>query len=92
MILFNVENTSDSDARKIMDEGERILSTIPGVRRVVTGTAVQEAAGYKYTWLIEFAHRNVIASYRDHPEHMAFANNLFRPIAGDRISIDFLQT
>ena len=92
VILFNVENTSDTDARKMMCEGERILGAIPGVRRIVTGTAVQEAAGYKFTWLIEFVHKNVITSYRDHPDHVAFADKLFRPIAGDRISIDFLQS
>ena len=92
VIIFNVENTSDADAQKMMGEGNKILSAIPGVRRVVTGRAVQETANYKFTWLIEFAHRNVIASYRDHPSHVAFADNLFRPIAGDRISVDFLQS
>jgi len=33
----------------------------------------------------------VIESYRDHPDHVAFANQFFRPIAGDRISIDFSE-
>ncbi|WP_455199089.1 ketose-bisphosphate aldolase [Kaarinaea lacus] len=92
VIIFNVENTSDADAQKMMREGEKILSQIPGVRRVLTGTAIQEAAKYKYTWLIEFVHDKVIDSYRDHPDHVAFADNLFRPVAGDRVSIDFEQS
>jgi fructose-bisphosphate aldolase class II len=75
-----------------MRKGERVLRTIPGVRRVVTGTAMQEAASDNFTLLIEFVHASVIASYRDHPAHVAFADDLFRPIAGDRISIDFLQS
>lgn len=91
VIIFNVENTSDLDAQKMMREGEAILSKIPGVRRVNTGTAVMENAKYKFSWLIEFVHKNVINSYRDHPDHVAFADNLFRPIAGDRISIDYKQ-
>lgn len=91
VIIFNVENTSDADAQKMMREGEKILAKIPGVRRVITGTAVQEQARYKFTWLIEFVHKKVIDSYRDHPDHVAFADNLFRPVAGDRISIDFAQ-
>ena len=91
VIIFNVENTSHAEANKMMQEGESILSRIPGVRRVVTGTAVQEKAKFKFTWLIEFVHKNVIDSYRDHPDHVAFADKLFRPIAGDRVSIDFLQ-
>ena len=92
VILFNVENTSDADAQNMMHEGARILSAIPGVRRLVTGTAIQEATHYKFTWLIEFVHKDVVASYRDHPDHVAFADTLFRPIAGDRVSIDFLQS
>jgi len=92
VIVFNVKNAGDADAQTMMREGERILSAIPGVRRVVTGTAAQETASYRFTWLIEFAHKKVIASYRDHPDHVSFADNLFRPIAGDRISIDFLQS
>lgn len=92
VIIFNVENTSDADAQKMMREGGKILSKIPGVRRVLTGTAVQEKATYKFTWLIEFVHEKVIDSYRDHPDHVAFADTLFRPVAGDRISIDFVQS
>jgi len=52
---------------------------------------VQENAKYKFTWLVEFVHEKVIDSYREHPDHVAFADNLFRPVAGDRVSIDYRQ-
>ncbi len=89
VIIYNVATDDDIQVSNMMREGEKVLSNIPGVRRVITGNAVQENAKYKFSWLIEFVHENVIASYRDHPDHVAFADNLFRPIAGDRISIDF---
>ena len=92
VIIYNIDNSSDASIDKIMSEGETVLSNIPGVRRVITGKAVQENVKYKFTWLVEFVHKNVIDSYRDHPDHIAFANNLFRPIAGDRVSIDFVQS
>ncbi len=91
VIIYNVDTDDDTPVSNMMREGEKVLSHIPGVRRVITGNAVQEDAKYKFTWLIEFVHENVIGSYRDHPDHVAFADNLFRPIAGDRISIDFRQ-
>jgi len=72
-----------------MAEGRRVLSAIPGVRAVFTGEAVKTDASYRYTWLIRFCHPAVIDSYREHPAHVAFADNLFRPVAGKRISIDF---
>lgn len=89
VIIYNVDCINGTQASDMMHEGETILSQIPGVRRVVTAKAIQENAKYKFCWLIEFVHENVIESYREHPDHVAFANNLFRPIAGDRISIDF---
>ena len=89
VIIFNLENGDDVQAANMMKQGEKVLSQVPGVRRVVTGTAIQTEAKYKFSWLIEFVHENVIDSYREHPEHLAFANNIFRPVAGERISIDY---
>jgi fructose-bisphosphate aldolase class II len=92
VIIYNVEGADDAKVSRMMREGEKVLSRIPGVRRVVTGTAVKDDVKFRFTWLVEFVHENVIASYREHPDHVAFANNLFRPIAGDRVSIDFRQS
>jgi fructose-bisphosphate aldolase class II len=73
----------------MMERGRRILANIPGVRAVFTGRAETPAAKYQYCWLVRFAHPAVIDSYRDHPDHVAFANAHFRPIAADRLTIDF---
>jgi fructose-bisphosphate aldolase class II len=73
----------------MMARGREMLATIPGVRRVVTGWAVADKPRYRFCWLIEFTHRAVIDSYREHPLHRQFADNLFRPIAVDRVSVDF---
>jgi len=62
------------------------------VRRVFTGRAMPDRAKYRFCWLVQFTHPRAAESYRDHPEHLAFANSLFRPIAADRITIDFAQT
>jgi fructose-bisphosphate aldolase class II len=69
-----------------------VLAKIPGVRRVLSGWAVADKPKFRFCWIVEFAHERVIASYRDHPEHTAFANSLFRPMTGERISIDFATT
>jgi len=91
VIVYNVSGVSDAQVESLMARGREVLSKIPGVRRVVTGWAVTEHPKYRFCWLIEFASEAVVASYRDHPEHVRFANELFRPIAGDRVSIDFVQ-
>jgi len=89
LIIYNVMGITEHDTDAMMAEGRRVLSTIPGVRKVVTGKAVKEAAEYRYCWLVSFVHSAVINSYREHPAHGAFANKLFRPVAGERISIDY---
>jgi len=89
LIIYNVEGVDEGRVEMMMAEGRRVLGAIPGVREVVTGKAVQENARYRYTWLVRFCHPAVIDSYREHPDHIAFADKLFRPVAGERISIDF---
>jgi fructose-bisphosphate aldolase class II len=89
VIVYNVEGANDAQVAAMMARGREVLGRIPGVRRVFTGWALQKSARFRCCWLVEFAHEKVVDSYRDHPDHVAFANRLFRPIAGDRISIDF---
>lgn len=91
VIIYNVEGATDQQVNEMMARGREVLGAIPGVRRVITGWAVQDKPRYRFCWLVEFVHENVIASYRDHPDHVAFANGLFRTIACDRISIDFAE-
>ncbi len=91
LIVYNVEGVEPDGVEEMMAEGRKVLSQIPGVRHVFTGEAVKEEAAYRYTWLVRFCHPAVIDSYRDHPSHVTFADNHFRPIAGDRISIDYVQ-
>ena len=89
VILYNVQGMEPCDVPDMMARGRRVLSPIPGVREVFTGEAVREDAAYRYSWLIRFCHPAVIDSYREHPDHKAFADNIFRPVAGDRVSIDY---
>ena len=89
LIIYNVEGIDEVGAETIIAEGRRVLSAIPGVREVFTGEAVQDDAKYRYTWLVRFCHPAVIDSYRKHPDHVTFADTLFRPVAGERISIDY---
>jgi fructose-bisphosphate aldolase class II len=91
VIVYNVEHGLESQVDSMMTQGGEVLAGIPGVRRVVSGRAVSDSPRFRFCWVVEFAHRKVIESYRDHPEHVAFASRLFRPIAGDRISIDFAE-
>lgn len=89
LIIYNVADLSETGVRSMMEEGRRVLTQIPGVRSVFTGQSVSNRAAYRYCWLVRFCNRAVIDSYAAHPRHVAFADNLFRPQAKERISIDY---
>ncbi len=91
LIIYNIEGLDGANTDVMIAEGKRILSAVPGVREVFTGEAVKDGAGYRYCWLVRFVSAAVIDSYREHPEHSAFADNMFRPYAAKRISIDFQE-
>ena len=88
-----IYNTSDGvDVEAMIKEGRSVLAAIPGVREVFAGEALRDNAGYRYSWNVRFCHPDVIDSYREHPDHVKFADDHFRPVASDRISIDFRET
>jgi len=89
VIVYNTEGLDRSAVDDMMAEGRRVLGDIPGVRRVFTGHAVHDDAGYRHCWLVRFCGRPVIDNYREHPEHRRFADTRFRPFAGSRVSVDF---
>lgn len=90
LIVYNVKDGHDARfVERMTAHGRAVLGAIPGVRRVFTGRALRGDDRYQYCWLVRFANPAVVASYRDHPDHVAFADTHFRPVAADRISIDF---
>jgi fructose-bisphosphate aldolase class II len=89
LIVYNVSGADDAAA--MIAEGRRVLAAIPGVRRVFAGEALESDAGYRYCWNVEFCHPAVVASYREHPDHVSFADTRFRPMAAGRISIDYRE-
>ena len=89
LIIHNVIGISEKEVTAMMIEGQQALSTIPGVRSVITGKAMRERAQYRYCWQVRFAAPEVINSYHEHPDYVAFTNRRFRPVADREISIDY---
>ncbi|MHB1779241.1 class II fructose-bisphosphate aldolase [Acidithiobacillus sp.] len=89
LIIHNVIGISEKEVTAMMIEGQQTLSTIPGVRSVITGRAMRERAQYRYCWQVRFAAPEVIDSYHEHPDYVAFINRRFRPVADREISIDY---
>lgn len=89
LVIYNSGADDPAQTAAMMAEGRRALAAIPGVRQVITGTSVREDDRYRHCWLVRFASPAVIDAYRDHPDHRAFADDHFRPVAADRLTIDY---
>ncbi|CAA7626298.1 Dabb family protein [Magnetospirillum sp. UT-4] len=84
-----VAYNADDDVHAMVAEGMAELSRIPGVRQVFAGQAVTKDSRYQHAWVIRFVGAGVIPYFRDHPAHVRFADERFRPMAADRMTIDF---
>lgn len=90
VVFYNVPaELSENEVAAIMREGKESLKTIPGVRAIRTGRAIQPDGKYRYCWLIGLSSLSAVDVYRNHPAHQRFANKVFRPVAADRITLDF---
>jgi len=88
LIIYNF-NADDNKTAELAAKGREVLDKIPGVRQTWSGYSVKKDASYRWCWLFRFANAKVIDSYREHPDHVAYADNHFRPYATDRVSIDY---
>ena len=88
VIVFNA-TVPEAQVRQMAELGKRVLGAIPGVTDVRFGVAVDGAARYAYLFDIGFADESVVDSYRTDPLHVSFAGEYFRPIAEDRVTIDY---
>ena len=89
VIFYNTEGIDKDKVEELMRIGHETLGKIPGVRRIFTGHAITEDAKFKHSWVIKFTDESVVESYKNHPDHVDYADTHFRPVAGDRITIDF---
>lgn len=90
LIVFNTE-ASEAEVWQMFEQARRVLGQIPGVVGFELGKALGATTRYRYVLVVDFADESVIDLYRDHPLHKAFADGIFRPMAPDRLTTDFLR-
>lgn len=90
LIVFNSE-APEAEVVQMFKQAQEVLGQIPGVVGFELGRAVGESSRYRYLLIIDFADESVIPFYRDHPIHQHFANTVFRPMAPDRLTTDFVR-
>jgi len=89
IVLYNQPASLPEEAAAAMvRRSKETLAAIPGVRRVLAGTAVN-GEKRRCCWLVRLATAEVAASFNSHPEQLKFTNSLSPHDAADRTAMDF---
>jgi fructose-bisphosphate aldolase class II len=89
IMLYNQpESLSEEESATMALRSKETLAVIPGVRRVLAGTAVN-GEKRRRCWLVRLASPEVAASFNNHPAQLKVANSLSQHGATDRVAMDF---
>jgi fructose-bisphosphate aldolase class II len=88
VIVFDSEAPREQ-VQAMAARAKRLMGAIAGVTDVRFGIALTPGARYQYFFDIGFRDESVIESYRHDPAHVRFADEEFRPLAPDRLTVDY---
>lgn len=90
VLLFNTPTSlTESEIVTLMREGRDTMQTIPGVRHIRAGRALQADDRYQYGWLIRLASKAALDHYQSHPAYQRFSGKTMSPSGADRIKQNF---
>lgn len=90
IVLYKASNElSDADIASIMREGKESMKTIPGVRNIRFGRALQHDGKYQYCWLVTLNSQAAIDVYQNHLAQQSFSHKIFLYVATDLVTLDF---
>jgi fructose-bisphosphate aldolase class II len=74
---------------EILAAARRMLSAIPGVTNLIAGRSIRSDGGFPHAIAMTFADRAALESYRAHPDHVRFRDELFFPFLARKASLDY---
>lgn len=89
IIIYTIDNRYLDQLDSLMEQGQKTLMIIPGVRHVFSGWALSESNQYRLCWRVQLAHTDVINNYQSHPEYDVFFNQLSRSADPETINLTF---
>lgn len=78
-VTHDVQGLSEGAVEGLLEEGRRLLSTIPGVREVCSGSVFRQDEILRCSWQVRFCHAAAVESYRTHSAYLAFADRPAHP-------------
>lgn len=81
----------DMEIASIMREGKEAMQSIPGVRNIRIGQALQADGKYHYCWAVTLSSQSAIEVFQNHAAQQSFARKVFLSVATEWIALDFAE-
>ena len=90
MVIFCLHYEKGSlEAKKFLQDGQRILSEIPGVEEFEVFNQVSKKNDYDYGFSMDFANQAAYTAYNEHAIHVDFVEQRWKKEVSRFLEIDF---
>jgi hypothetical protein len=90
MVIFCLKHDKNSiEAKKFLQDGESILTSIPVVEKFEVLNQVSHKNDYDYGFSMEFANKEAYETYNAHPSHVGFVKERWETEVTRFLEIDF---
>lgn len=90
MVIFCLKHEPDSpEATKFLEDGESILTQIPGVEAFIRFNQISPKNDYEYGFSMDFDDMESLKFYMEHPLHVDFVNQRWLTEVTRFLEIDF---
>ncbi|ASS69455.1 Dabb family protein [Paenibacillus sp. RUD330] len=91
MVIFDLKHPQGSgEAAAFLEDGERILTSIPSVRRFSAGGQISLKNDYQYVFTMDFKDEEDYRLYNEHSSHASFVKERWESEVSCFMEIDFL--
>ncbi|MGG1633743.1 stress responsive protein [Paenibacillus sp. FSL A5-0031] len=91
-VIFNLKHEQGSaEEQQFLEDGERILTSIPSVKNFQVYKQVSGKNDYRHGFAMEFANQADYDAYNEHPLHVQFVNERWVTEVEKFLEIDYAK-
>ncbi|MFW5759580.1 MAG: Dabb family protein [Cyclobacteriaceae bacterium] len=79
-----------TEARKFLEDGRRLLSTIPSVQQFEVRKETSPKNDFEYGFSMKFSDQAAYDAYNEHPIHVDFVKNRWKKEVSDFMELDYI--
>ena len=92
-VLFNFKpEIPEEKRREILEGGRKVLAGIPQVMSVLVGKVLQKDSEFQYGLFVGVKDEADLQTYRNHPDHQKWLQEVFRPVIAKSVVTDIAPT